>query len=61
MINLMRRDVLDDCEILRVLGMTVYRRVGLVSVATIFGWDFYKRIDSVRSLFGIVWGGRHAA
>jgi hypothetical protein len=45
-----------DALAIRAFGVVRYARIGLVSCASIFGRDVYKRVDSVRWLFGIIWG-----
>lgn len=45
-----------DLEQLTILGSTVYKRCGDVSLLTVLGLPVYKRVDSVKSLFGFVWG-----
>ncbi len=37
-------------------GSLVYQRVGDIELTTLFGIAIYKRVGSVSSLFGLIYG-----
>lgn len=47
----------DNTEYKEMLwGRLVYKRVGSVSLTTLFGFAIYQRVGELRSIFGLVYG-----